>query len=119
MKLIRIIDQANDIYKLRLTRNERETLQYRLVGAGFCAQVGSNQVSAVIDAILQTTDHLRARPKLAVVTANSYSNLKSESVAAADGICPRCHQPMRQVQLVGGRYASYCEACNVALPLRA
>lgn len=119
MKLTDIIDQANNTYALRLTSSERRTLQYRLVGAGYRAAVTSRQIGPALDAILQTTDHLRSRPRLAVATADTYGQMKIESSAESTDGCPRCSQTMTQVGLVGDRIARYCPACNVTLPMRA
>lgn len=115
MKLSRLIEQADDIYELKLGRSAKQELQRRLVSAGFRQTV--TDASKAIDAILQTSDHLSGRRQMATA-ALAYSDMKRESVATHDG-CPRCHQRMQRIELVDARQADYCQSCAIALPVKA
>lgn len=117
MKLSQLIQQANDIYRLSLTAGEKHEVQRRLASAGFDGDVG-RQTPEALDAVLQTADHLRNRPKLATATTQAYSAMKVEAVAEHDG-CPRCKQRMARVVLIADRRADYCQACAITLPTKA
>ena len=117
MKLSQLIQQANDIYRLSLTASEKHELQRRLASAGFESDVG-RQTPEVLDAVLQTADNLRQRPRLATATTQAYSAMKVEAAAEHDG-CPRCRQSMCRVVLIGERQADYCQACAITLPTKA
>lgn len=115
MKLSHLIKQANKIYDLALGDDETRELQRRLVAAGYDSTVSLSSTPAIIDAVLQTTDSLRSSRQ---VVASVYSGMKVEAAAEQDG-CPRCHQPMRRVELVNERRADYCQICAITLPTRA
>ena len=114
MKLSHLVQQANDTYRLGLNNEEKRELQRRLVSAGFEPNI-KHRTSEAIDAILQTTDHLRSRPQVATAT---YRGMKTEVVAGHDEGCPRCRQGMHRVLLVSERQADYCQGCAIALPVR-
>jgi formamidopyrimidine-DNA glycosylase len=119
MKLSQLIHQANTVYDLRLRGGEKQELQRRLISAGFDSEINKPATSAVLDAILQTTDSLRSR-RLATATTSLYSDMKTVTAAAAnqDG-CPRCGGRMKMVALVNDREAHYCGGCAITLPSRA
>ena len=116
MKLSQLICQADTTYGLGLQLSEKRELQRLLISAGYHTEFSPSKTSQVIDAVLQTTDNLRSRPRRVAVA--NYSGLKVESAVEHDG-CPRCHQPMQQVALVNDRKADYCAACAITLPNRA
>lgn len=118
MKLSKLIEQADTIYKLRLTSGEKQELQRRLVSAGYDQKVLPDRMSPLIDDVLQTTDSIRQRPQLATATTAVYSGMKVETTAAHDG-CPRCKQPMKRIMLLSERQADYCHGCAITLPMRA
>lgn len=118
MKLSKLVDQADTIYRLCLSVREKQELQRRLVSAGYGTDVKADCTSSLVDAVLQTTDSLRQRPQLATATTQLYSGMKTEAVAQQDG-CPRCRQPMKRVVLLSERTADYCQGCAITLPMKA
>lgn len=116
MKLSHLVQQANDIYQLGLNDEDKREVQRRLVSAGFEQKI--EQPSDAIDAVLQTTDHLRSRSKMATAATRMYSGMKTEVVAEHQDGCPRCQQKMKRVMLVSERTADYCQACAITLPVR-
>ena len=118
MKLSKLIDQADTIYRLCLSAREKHELQRRLVSAGYDQTVAPDRTSPLIDDVLQTTDSLRQRPQLATATTDLYSGMKVEAAAGHDG-CPRCQQPMKRITLLSERHADYCQGCAITLPTKA
>jgi|GEM_PF-6602288 len=118
MKLSHLVRQANNIYQLHLTDEERRELHRRLISAGFESQIRPAETRDLLDAILQTTDHLRARPRMATATTRLYSGMKKEAIAGQHDGCPRCQQTMQSVLLAAERQADYCQACAITLPVK-
>jgi len=109
MKLSSLITQANRTYSLGLGDREISDVYRRLKAAGYGDTVAT--ASTVVDAVLRTADVVQRDPR------SLYSRMKQQATAATAD-CPRCHQGLRVVSLVGDRQARYCQACAIALPIK-
>jgi hypothetical protein len=118
MRLSGLIEQADAVYGLALGETERHELHRRLTCAGFGPTVDRKVTTRVLDAVFQTADSIRNEPQIATATTNLYSGMKQVTAEPNDQ-CPRCHQGMNRVELVGERQADYCQACCIALPVKA
>lgn len=116
MKLTTLIAHANKTYELGLDATSQTLLYNRMRTAGHTAEVSGKTTSSVLDAILSFADKIEGRKP---PSRSVYASLKveAEPVDLSDS-CPRCRIPMKTVNLVGGRAASYCEPCHITLPLR-
>ncbi len=119
MKLQSLIVQANTVYSLGLDQDGITSVlsQMRMKGH---AMVTEKPVSPTVDAIFAIADNVK-NPwrKTRRSHTEIYANLKAEAQSPVDNDnCPRCKTEVRTVKLVGGRSASYCQACNITLPMK-
>ena len=117
MKLKALIHQANSTYDLNLNDRSTAELFNRMRMAGYGTAVTAVKAAEAIDTILALSDQL---PRKAVKKPHSiYANLKREVAAAPDETaCDRCQEPTQEVELVGGRKATYCKPCTITLPVK-
>ncbi len=114
MKLKQLVAQANTTYQLDMDERAQEAVVGRLHRVGFGAEVTTARTSRAIDMILDFAGQEDDR-----VPADIYTAMKVEAaVHASTEDCSRCKANMRQVSLVGGRSAMYCQPCNITLPLK-
>lgn len=116
MKLQTLIDNASSTYGLDLDVAGRESLLQKLRRSGVAAEVSASAASSTIDTILSYADSASQGAQ------EVYADLKDSpepAMQAAEDVCPRCKDNMRPVLLVGSRKATYCQACNIALPFKA
>lgn len=119
MKLQSLIVQANTVYSLSLDQDGINSVlsQMRMKGH---AMVTEKPIGPTVDAILAVADKVKApERKTRRSHTEIYASLKAEAQSPVDSdSCPRCKAGIRTVKLVGGRSASYCQACNITLPMK-
>lgn len=117
MKIQALIQQANTTYDLNLDHRSSAELLNRMKMAGYGATVTADAAPKAIDTILTLSDQI---PRLKEKKPHSvYASLKQEATAEPDeSTCQRCRGKTQQVELVGGRTATYCQACSITLPLK-
>ncbi len=121
MKLQQLIVTANKTYALGLDVDQLTVLYNRMRTSGYTTEVPKGKTSVVIDAILSMSDQIGSRPATATASVASevYASMKVEAGGNfIEDSCPRCRAKIQSVKLVGGRGASYCQACHITLPLK-
>lgn len=109
MKLVRLLDDTDTTYKLRLDQRKKKAIKASLKIAGFEQDVHRKDVSTIIDIILAQAKRVKR-----------FNPLKAAVVKAdVENKCPICGKAMDDVTIANNKQAKYCPDHNLTLPIQA